>query len=352
MVDVEDIDDIVFGPMPAAEPMPAPVVAAEGGSTDSGAAAARVDSTPAAPASRAEEVEAAKDIEDIRNINTVECIKDVECSGAADSALQVSVGTGSFDVEHEGQRDLEKRLADIEVAEYDFMSGVAWIMFEGKKICAQGLRAAEGEVDMTWASFILDTPMGKWELELEVRDLKWTSVKNKVLPPQDREMSGGTGNCRISGQSGCGGRVANTLMGHSAMCSIANIFRSPSKATRTSVSSPSLGTMAPHACTRSAGSRRCRSSRSRSAETTVVIKHLLGALSGIIPQINACAFHDLALQVSDVGEQQATKDVSNNIANILIQEKFGEHTGELTDVEFQTRVRERARALRTELAIR
>jgi hypothetical protein len=189
MVEVEDIEDIVFGPMPAAEPTPAPAVAAEGGSTDSGATAARADSTPAAPASRAEEVEGAKDIEDIRNINTVECIKDVECSG------HVSVGTGSFDVEHEGQRDLEKRLADIEVAEYDLMSGVAWIVCEGEKVCAQGLRAAEGEVDMTWASFILDTAMGKWELELEVRDLKWTSVKNKVFPPQGREMSGGSGNC-------------------------------------------------------------------------------------------------------------------------------------------------------------
>jgi hypothetical protein len=83
MVDVEDIEDIVFGPMPAAEPTPAPAVAAEGGSTDSGATAARAESTPAAPASRAEEVEGTKDIEDIRNINTVECIKDVECSGAA-----------------------------------------------------------------------------------------------------------------------------------------------------------------------------------------------------------------------------------------------------------------------------
>ena len=369
MVEVEDIEDIVFGPMPAAEPTPAPAVAAEGGSTDSGATAARADSAPAAPASRAEEVEGTKDIEDIRNINTVECIKDVECSGAAavadvprlpppaeptgaDSALHVSVGTGSFDVEHEGQRDLEKRLADIEVAEYDLMSGVAWIMFEGEKVCAQGLRAAEGEVDMTWASFILDTAMGKWELELEVRDLKWTSVKNKVLPPQDREMSGGIENSRIGGQSGYGGRVANTLMGHSAMRSIANMFRNPSKGTRTSVSSPSLGTMAPHACTRSAGSRRCRSSRSRSAATEVVIKHLLGALSGIMPLSNACLFHDLALQVSDIGERQTTKDVANNIANVLIQEKFGEHTGELTDVEFQRRVRERARALRTELATR
>ena len=71
-----------------------------------------------------------------------------------------------------------------------------------------------------------------------------------------------------------------------------------------------------------------------------------------MPLSNACLFHDLALQVSDIGERQTTKDVANNIANVLIQEKFGEHTGELTDVEFQRRVRERARALRTELATR
>lgn len=184
MVEVEDIED--------AEATPAP----------------RADSVPPTQASRAEEVEGAKDIEDIEYIKTVEDIEAVEHSGAAtgvadvplpveptgadhaDSAAQVSVGTGSFDVEYEGQRDLERCLADIEVAEYDIMSGVAWIMFEGEKVCAKALRAAEGEGDMTWASFILDTSMGKWELELEVRDLKWTSVNNKVLPPQDREMAG------------------------------------------------------------------------------------------------------------------------------------------------------------------